>query len=70
MVALGFWFILLFVLAYAAVMKGTYWDNKALQKAALFTIPLPWIAISFGWSQLKSEDNHGQYLEYYQHLNL
>jgi cytochrome d ubiquinol oxidase subunit I len=49
MVALGFWFILLFVLAYAAVVKGTYWNNKALQKAALFTIPLPWIAISFGW---------------------
>jgi cytochrome d ubiquinol oxidase subunit I len=49
MVAFGFWFILLFVLAYLGVTKGTYWTNKGLQKAALLSIPLPWIAISFGW---------------------
>jgi len=49
MVGLGFWFILLFVLAYASVLKGTFVENKLVQKLALFTIPLPWIAISFGW---------------------
>jgi cytochrome d ubiquinol oxidase subunit I len=49
MVTLGFWFILLFVLVYLGVLKGTYWTSKGLQKAALLTIPLPWIAISFGW---------------------
>jgi cytochrome d ubiquinol oxidase subunit I len=49
MVTLGFWFILLFILVYLGVSKGTYWTSKGLQKAALFTIPLPWIAISFGW---------------------
>ncbi|NPA56070.1 MAG: cytochrome ubiquinol oxidase subunit I [Epsilonproteobacteria bacterium] len=49
MVALGFWFILLFVLAYAAISKGTYWNSTGLQKMALFSVPLPWLATSFGW---------------------
>lgn len=49
MVALGFWFILVFVLAYASVMKGTFLENKLVQKMALYSIPLPWLAISLGW---------------------
>jgi len=49
MVGLGFWFILLFILAYASVLKGTFVENRLVQKLALYTIPLPWIAISFGW---------------------
>ena len=49
MVALGFWFILLFILAYASIMKGTYVDNKLVKKLAVYTIPLPWVATSFGW---------------------
>jgi cytochrome d ubiquinol oxidase subunit I len=49
MVGLGFWFILLFVLAYMSITKGTFLENRFLQKAAVYTIPLPWIAISFGW---------------------
>ncbi len=49
MVGLGFWFILLFVLAYASVLKGTFVNNTFVQKAALYSIPLPWIATSLGW---------------------
>jgi cytochrome d ubiquinol oxidase subunit I len=49
MVSLGFWFIFLFIVVYIAVTKGTFWENRMLQKASLYTIPLPWIAISFGW---------------------
>ena len=49
MVGLGFWFILLFLAAYAAILKGTFENNTLLQKAAVFTVPLPWIATSFGW---------------------
>jgi cytochrome d ubiquinol oxidase subunit I len=49
MVGLGFWFIILFVLAYLGVTKGSYWTSTGLQKAALFSIPLPWLATSFGW---------------------
>ena len=49
MVGLGFWFILLFILAYVSVLKGTFENNALLQKLALFSVPLPWIATSFGW---------------------
>jgi cytochrome d ubiquinol oxidase subunit I len=49
MVALGFWFILLFIIAYVAILKGTFVESKLLQKLAVITVPLPWIATSFGW---------------------
>jgi len=49
MVGLGFWFILLFILAYASIMKGTFENNTLVQKLAVITVPLPWIATSFGW---------------------
>jgi len=49
MVALGFWFILLFLLAYIAVLKGNIENNTLVQKLAIISVPLPWIATSFGW---------------------
>ncbi len=49
MVGLGFWFILLFVLAYVSILKGTFENNTLLQKLAVLSVPLPWIATSFGW---------------------
>jgi cytochrome d ubiquinol oxidase subunit I len=49
MVALGFWFILLFLMAYVSLMRGNYENNKLLQQLAVLTVPLPWIATSFGW---------------------
>ena len=49
MVALGFWFILLFIWAWVAVVKGSFENSTLLQKLAVLTVPLPWIATSFGW---------------------
>ncbi|WP_457562811.1 cytochrome ubiquinol oxidase subunit I [Caminibacter pacificus] len=49
MVGLGFWFILLFLLAYVSILKGTFVQNKLVQRLAVISVPLPWIATSFGW---------------------
>jgi len=49
MVGLGFWFILLFIWAWVAVVKGSFENNTLLQKLATITVPLPWVATSFGW---------------------
>ncbi|HIQ51171.1 MAG TPA: cytochrome ubiquinol oxidase subunit I [Nautiliaceae bacterium] len=49
MVALGFWFILLFALAYISLLKGTFENNTFIQKLAVISVPLPWVATSFGW---------------------
>ncbi|MEO1959111.1 MAG: cytochrome ubiquinol oxidase subunit I, partial [Nautiliaceae bacterium] len=49
MVGLGFWFILLFLMSWVAIVKGTFEQNKLLQKLAVVSVPLPWIATSFGW---------------------
>jgi len=49
MVGLGFWFIILFLWAYIAITKGSFENNALLQKLAVLTVPLPWIATSFGW---------------------
>jgi cytochrome d ubiquinol oxidase subunit I len=49
MVGLGFWFILLFIMAYVSILKGTFVENRLVQKLAVISVPLPWIATSFGW---------------------
>ena len=49
MVALGFWFILLFAVSYFLIMKGKFEENTLVQKLAVLSVPLPWIATSFGW---------------------
>jgi len=49
MVALGFWFILIFIWAWIAVVKGSFENSTLLQRLAVLTVPLPWIATSFGW---------------------
>jgi len=49
MVTLGFWFILLFIWAWVAVVKGSFENSTLLQKLAVLTVPLPWVATSFGW---------------------
>jgi len=49
MVGLGFWFILLFAWAWIAVVKGSLENNRLLQTLATLSVPLPWIATSFGW---------------------
>jgi len=49
MVGLGFWFILLFLAAWLAAVKGTLENSTLVQKLAVISVPLPWIATSFGW---------------------
>ncbi len=49
MVGLGFWFIILFIWAWIAVVKGSFENNRLLQTLATISVPLPWIATSFGW---------------------
>ncbi|HEU5048088.1 MAG TPA: cytochrome ubiquinol oxidase subunit I [Rickettsiales bacterium] len=48
MVLCGVWFILLYVLAFRASVLRRF-DNPMLLKAALYSLPLPWIAIELGW---------------------
>ena len=49
MVALGFWFIILFIWAWFSIVKGAFANSSLLQKLAVLSVPLPWIATSFGW---------------------
>ncbi len=49
MVALGFWFLLLFGAAFWFCSKRTAGKKPWLLKAALYSIPLPWIACELGW---------------------
>ena len=49
MVALGFWFLILFALSFYCVAKRTIAKNTTLLKLALYSIPLPWIAAEMGW---------------------
>ncbi len=48
MVACGFWFILLFALAFRKSAKGEF-EPSWLHRAALYSLPLPWVAAELGW---------------------
>ncbi len=49
MVLLGFWFILLFGLSFWSCTKRLVAKRRWLLKAALLSIPLPWISSELGW---------------------
>ncbi|HIP68872.1 MAG TPA: cytochrome bd-I ubiquinol oxidase subunit CydA [Chromatiales bacterium] len=50
MVASGFWMLLLFGLSfYFTNMRGGILQKTWLQKMALFSLPVPWIAMEAGW---------------------
>lgn len=49
MVALGFWFLILFATAFYFVAKRTISEQRTLLKLALYSIPLPWMAAEMGW---------------------
>ena len=49
MVASGFWMLLLFALSFYYTARRTAWKKPWLLKAALFTLPVPWIASEAGW---------------------
>jgi cytochrome d ubiquinol oxidase subunit I len=48
MVACGFWFIVLFAAAFWYSTKRRFGPNW-VQRAALISLPLPWVAIELGW---------------------
>lgn len=48
MVGLGIWFIFLFATAFIKSVRRDYQPGW-LHKAALYSLPLPWIAIELGW---------------------
>ncbi len=49
MVLLGFWFIVLFALAFWNCAKRRAGHKPWLLKAALWSLPLPWITSELGW---------------------
>lgn len=49
MVALGFFFIMLFIYAFRLSIKDTMIEKRWFLKVSLYSIPLPWIAIMCGW---------------------
>ena len=49
MVGLGLWFIALFAACFWLSAKLTLHKTPLVLKAALFTLPLPWIAAELGW---------------------
>jgi cytochrome d ubiquinol oxidase subunit I len=49
MVGLSMWFLFVFVAAFIIVARRTLAKNQWILKIALWSIPLPWIAIELGW---------------------
>ena len=49
MVALGFYFILLFSLAFYFSCRQQFDRNRWFLKLAFWSLPLPWIAAELGW---------------------
>jgi len=49
MVALGFWFIIVFILALLFVYKDSILKNRWFLRLALFSIPLAYVASQCGW---------------------
>jgi len=49
MVGLGVWFLFVFAAAFLIVARRRLANNKWILKLALWSIPLPWVAIELGW---------------------
>jgi cytochrome d ubiquinol oxidase subunit I len=49
MVGLGLWFLFVFVAAFIIVARRTLANNQWILRIALWSIPLPWIAMELGW---------------------
>jgi cytochrome bd ubiquinol oxidase subunit I len=49
MVALGFFFILLFATAFYLSTRHRFEQNRWFLQVALFSLPLPWLAAELGW---------------------
>ena len=49
MVVLGVWFLFVFAAAFIVLARRQLAHNRWIMKLALWSIPLPWIAIELGW---------------------
>ena len=49
MVGLGLWFLFVFGAAFIILARRMLARNRWIMKLALWSIPLPWIAIELGW---------------------
>jgi cytochrome bd ubiquinol oxidase subunit I len=49
MVALGFWFVILFILSLVYISKNSIENKKWFFKAAIISVPLAYLASQFGW---------------------
>lgn len=49
MVGLGFWMLLVFIIANIFWLSGHAWKKKWFLRFALYSMPIPWIASEFGW---------------------
>ncbi len=49
MVGLGFWFVILFIVALVLILKNRIENKKWFLRAALISIPLAYLASQFGW---------------------
>ncbi len=49
MVGLGLWFLLLFAAAFYVLARRHLAHNRWLMHVALWSIPLPWVAMELGW---------------------
>ncbi len=49
MVALGFWFIALFTIAFWLSARSRCDRYRSFLRAAFWSLPLPWIAAELGW---------------------
>jgi len=49
MVGLGVWFLFVFSAAFLVLARRRLARNRWIMKVALWSIPLPWIAIELGW---------------------
>lgn len=49
MVVMGFWFVVLFILALVYLMKNKIEDKRWLLRVAVISIPLAYLASQFGW---------------------
>jgi cytochrome d ubiquinol oxidase subunit I len=49
MVALGFWFVILFVLALVFLLRNRLENKRWFYRLAIISIPLAYLASQFGW---------------------
>ena len=49
MVCLGFWFIVLFAIAFWLSTRGRFDRYRSFLRGAFWSLPLPWIAAELGW---------------------